>query len=133
MTGLEAISHYNGWAQAVAGILIVMAGLSCLSFAISQLHKVAALLEGRKKEAKPQETVLVPEAETVSEPPVHDLERTADAYQELVRRLGTPFQLSELYRLCQEQGFTHPHMSIKALQEAGVLKPLGDGAFTWQP
>ncbi len=132
MTGLEAISHYNGWAQAVAGILIVMAGLSGLSFAISQLHKVAALLEGRNKTAKTEETVLVPEVETVSEPPAHDLEKTIGAYEELVRRLGTPFQLSELYRLCQEQGFTHPYLSIKALQEAGVLKPLGDGAFTWQ-
>ena len=132
MTGLEAISHYNGWAQAVAGILIVMAGLSGLSFAISQLHKLAALLEGRKKKAEPEETVLVPEAEIVSEPPPHDLQKTAEAYQELVRRLDTPFQLSELYRLCQDQGFTHPYMSIKTLQEAGVLKPLGDGAFTWQ-
>jgi len=133
LTGLEAISYYNGWAQAVAGILIVMAGLSGLSFAISQLHRVAALLEGRKKKPAPEETVLVPEAETVSEPPAHDLEKTIGAYEDLVRRLGTPFQLSELYRLCQERGFTHPYMSIKALQEAGVLKPLGDGAFTWQP
>ena len=133
MTGLEAISHYNGWAQALAGILIVMTGLSALSFAISQLHKVAALIEGRKKKPEPKETVLVPEAESVSEPPAHDLEKTISAYQGLSQRLGESFQLEELFRLCQEQGFIHPYLSIKALREAGVLKSLGDGTFTWQP
>jgi len=25
----------------------------------------------------------------------------------------------------------HPHLSIKYLQEAGVLVPQGDGTFTW--
>ncbi len=132
MTGLEAISHYNGWAQAVAGILIVMTGLGALSFAISQLHKVAALIEGRKKKPEPEETVLVPVVETTTEPPVNDLEQTVTAYQSLIARLGEPFQLDELFRICREQGFSHPYMSIKTLREAGVLKPLGDGAFTWK-
>jgi len=133
LTGLEAISHYNGWAQAVAGILIVMTGLSALTFAISQLHKVAALIEGRKKKTEPEKTLLVPAVETIAEPPAHDLEQTITAYQSLVERLGQPFQMDELFRLCQEQGFTHPYLSIKSLQEAGVLKGLGDGVFAWQP
>ena len=45
MYGLDAISATNGWSMAIAGALIVMSGLSVLSFVISQLHKIAALLE----------------------------------------------------------------------------------------
>ena len=49
MYGIQAINAHNGWAMALAGALIVMSGLSVLSFIISQLHKVLALLENRKK------------------------------------------------------------------------------------
>lgn len=132
MTGFEAISHYNGWAQAIAGILIVMGGLSALSFAISQLHKVAAFIERRHKQPE-SESVLVPAAETITEPPPDDLDKTIHTYQSLIVRLGDTFQIDQLYNLCKEQGFAHPYLSTKILQEAGVLKPLGDGAFTWKP
>jgi hypothetical protein len=38
--GIEAIEAANGWAMAIAGALIVMAGLAILSLVISQLHKL---------------------------------------------------------------------------------------------
>ena len=132
MTGFEAISHYNGWAQSIAGILIVMCGLSALSFAISQLHKVAALLERRKKPLESEKSALVPAIETVAEPPAHDVEQTIAAYRSLAEGLGEPFQMDDLFRLCREKGFSHPHLSIKLLRDTGALKPVGDGAFAWQ-
>lgn len=132
MTGFEAISHYNGWSQAIAGILIVMSGLGVLSFAISQLHKVAGFLERRKKKPA-SETIPTPTIETPSEPPADDINKTIGAYKPLIDGLEDSFQIGELYRLCKNQGFTHPHLSIKMLQAAGVLIPLGDGAFTWKP
>ena len=57
MYGIEAINHHNGWAMAAAGALIVMFGLSVLSFVISQLHKVVAIIESwTKKRPQPVET-----------------------------------------------------------------------------
>lgn len=132
MTGFEAISHYKGWAQAIAGVLIVMSGLGVLSFAISQLHKVAAFIERRNK--KPEtEIVLVPAVEAIMEPPPDNLSETIDTYRALIDRLDDTFQIGELYNVCKERGFTHPYLSIKILMEAGVLRPLGDGVFTWRP
>ena len=59
MYGLDAISAANGWAMAIAGALIVMTGLTVLSFVISQLHKVAGLLEkGLEKESTDQEKTM---------------------------------------------------------------------------
>ena len=45
MFGLEAIAQNNGWTIAVTGAGIVFTGLATLSFVISQLHKLVALLD----------------------------------------------------------------------------------------
>ena len=47
MYGLEAISFHNGWAMALAGALIVFAGLVVLSTVIAQLHKILTFWEKR--------------------------------------------------------------------------------------
>ncbi len=47
MHGLEAIAQCNGWNIAMTGIIIVFSGLAILSFAISQLHKILGLWEGK--------------------------------------------------------------------------------------
>ncbi len=44
-TGIENITAHNGWAMAITGGLIVFAGLSLLSFAIAQLHKIILFIE----------------------------------------------------------------------------------------
>ena len=49
MYGIQAINANNGWAMALAGAIIVMSGLSLLSFIISKLHKVLDVIENRKK------------------------------------------------------------------------------------
>ena len=45
MYGIEAISAANGWAMACVGALIVFLGLSMLSFAIAQIHKLMPFFE----------------------------------------------------------------------------------------
>ena len=49
MYGLEAIQAHNGWAMAVTGAIIVMIGLSILSFIISQLHRIIDLVDDRNE------------------------------------------------------------------------------------
>jgi len=49
--GLEAINANNGWAMAIIGPLIVMSGLTILSIIISQLHKLAAILDKKDKQS----------------------------------------------------------------------------------
>jgi len=130
--GLEAITHYNGWAQAIIGATIVLAGLSALSFAISQIRVLAEYLERRKSASEnggsPGLVCLSPE-----EPDPGDLAQTIRKYQQLVQRLASPFSLQDLYAACRKHGFRHPHQSIKMLREAGILQATGDGTFTWRP
>lgn len=134
MYGIEAINHYNGWAMAVTGGLIVMTGLAVLSGAISQLHKIIALIQ-----KKPEQTV---EDATATEQSGHsaqfipdtcpaNIDEAAGQYQPLVGQLGTSFQLSELYELAQQYNFPHPHLTIRCLREKGILAPEGEGIFKW--
>lgn len=133
MYGLEAIAHYNGWAQAIIGAAIVMAGLSALSLAISQIHVLAEFFEKRLKSSDtgPSHPGLV----TLSpkEPPALDFDQTVQQYQKLVQRLASPFSLQDLYTVCRQHDFRHPHQSIKMLREAGILQAVGNGTFVWTP
>ncbi len=137
MFGFEAIAAHNGWAMALAGALIVMAGLSVLSFVISQLHRIVDLFEYRKKNhAKTQngsQTDPVGDRQIFSVPrqTAEDIMETATRYKKLVEQLGPSFQLSELYAVSIKHGLPHPHLTIKALREAGILVPRGNGVFSW--
>ncbi|WP_028579087.1 hypothetical protein [Desulfogranum japonicum] len=128
MTGLEAISHHNGWAMAAVGASIVLSGLAILATIISQLHKIVALLE---KKDSPE--IDVPQVEhniipdTVVDP-LH-LEKLVEVYQPLVAELEVEFELAELYVLAQKYHLPHPHLSIKRLREAGKLLPANEGKF----
>lgn len=126
------ISANNGWAMALAGALIVMTGLTVLSFVISQLHKLVELIEKRGQSKTP--TITKPESpvEKVPEsngPP--DIHTTAELYRAAAKELGKEFQLNKLYEIAAREQLPHPHLSIRGLREAGILVPVGDGAFTW--
>ena len=130
MNGLEAISHYNGWAQAFAGALIVMTGLGILSFVISQLHKIIGFIDKLGK--KPPVST---DADTF-DTPLPDLKQTdCDGLGVLCRpfveKMGARFELNELYASFRKCDLPHPHLTIKALRESGKLIPLGDGFFSW--
>ena len=132
MYGIEAINHYNGWAMAIAGALIVLTGLSVLSFIISQLHKVVEVIEKRGvKKQVPAPPKPAP-ADIVEERPALDIDALQADIRPLADALGGSFELHQLYAVAEEQGFPHVHLTIRSLREAGVLLPQGDGIFKWK-
>ena len=134
MYGLDAISAANGWAMAIAGALIVMTGLSVLSFVISQLHKVAGLLEkGLEEKSADQEksTVELPKPPPVQHP-VFDIDDARKALMPLAAELGEEFDLKFLYEIAAANDLPHIHLSIRNLRESGVIVPSGEGLYRWQ-
>ncbi len=127
MIGLEAISAHNGWAMAITGSIIVMAGLSALAFIISQLHKVIGLFEKKKKKA-PKFVHPSVEFDILNDP-----EATARMYRPLTDGLGDSFHLIQLYRIFEKENLPHPHLTISVLREAEYLLPAGEeGLYTWK-
>ena len=137
MFGFDNITAGNGWAMAVVGASIVFLGLAVLTFVISQVHKILNLWEQRdeflnryKKQAqieKPK-TVKAPVSIQRQLPSAKEL---ASIYNPLVEQLKQPFDLLQLFEISNKMDLPHPHLSMKYLQEAGVLVPQGDGTFTW--
>jgi len=136
--GFEAIAAHNGWAMALVGALIVMSGLTVLSFVISQLYRIVDLLEYRKrnheKTQNGSQTGQMRDSQKFAIPrrSAEDIMETATLYKKLVEQLGPSFQLSELYAVSNEHDLPHPHLTIKSLREAEILVPQGDGVFSWK-
>jgi len=131
MYGFENIATHNGWVMAIAGALIVMAGLAVLSFVISQIHKILALMEKRTID---RHEIMEPEERQKLKLPDQfpaDICDAARLYEPLIDQLGYRFNLRELYAISQKHGYPHPHLTIKCLREAGILVPEGDGVFSW--
>lgn len=128
MIGFEAIAHHNGWTIAVTGACIVFAGLATLSLAISQLHKLVALLDRPPKSAK---DVVVEEQKIIWSPPdcPNDIEVAVRLYQPLIEELPPEFELAELYELAKKYHLPHPHLSIRCLIYTEKLEFLGEGRF----
>jgi Na+-transporting methylmalonyl-CoA/oxaloacetate decarboxylase gamma subunit len=135
--GFENISANNGWAMAVVGASIVFLGLVILSFVISQIHKILKFWEQKdkffsrnKKQAQVEEPKPIKAPVSIQRhlPTVKEL---TSIYRPLVEQLKQPFQLIQLFDISNKMDLPHPHLSIKYLQEAGILVPLGDGTFTW--
>lgn len=135
MYGLEAIQAYNGWAMAVTGAIIVMVGLSILSFIISQLHRVIDLVDGLKnrksKETTTRDQTSLSEPQPVL-PPLSNLGETSKRFQPLTQKIGEPFDLAALFQLFTQHDDPHPHLTIRSLREQGYLIPDGEGLFTWK-
>lgn len=125
MIGFTAISAQNGWAMALTGTIIVMAGLSVLALVISQMHKVIGLFE--KKKAAPHVPLPASDVNILT-----DLETTARMYRPLTAGLGESFHLAQLYRIFEKESLPHPHLTIRALRAAKYLQPSGDGLFSWK-
>ena len=133
MYGLAAIEQANGWAMAVAGACIVLSGLSVLSFLISLLPRIPGI-----SDTKP-----VPKAGASKEPAVQkktfperlpeDLNDAAMLIIDTTCELGESFTLIDLHCKCKEAGLPNPHMAINSFRQAGLLKAIGDGQFSWQP
>ena len=136
MYGLQAISAQNGWTMAVTGALIVMAGLTVLALAISQLYKVAALFEKKEKKSELEDENASDDASEKSDVslifPLADLDSTAARYRPLTSQMDETFELVDLFKLFKENDLPHPHLTISAFRESGILVPAGEGRFSWQ-
>ena len=128
MYGIEAITAKNGWAMALAGALIVMSGLTVLSLVISQLKRLADLIENRRLDTVPMEQPALTDKEVSS----FDIDEIQSRYRLMAQQLGDSFDLARLYHLANDSGYPHVHLSIRSLRESGDLVPLGDGMFAWQ-
>ena len=138
MFGFENIAANNGWAMAVVGASIVFLGLVVLSFVISQVHKILKLWERRDEfldRDKKQAQIEKPKPIKMAVPVQHHLpsvKELTSIYRPLVEQLKQPFDLPQLFEISNKMDLPHPHLSIKYLQQAGVLVPQGDGTFTWE-
>ncbi len=126
---IALITANNGWAMAITGAIIVMCGLSILSFLISQLHKIIGFFE-------PAATTTAPAPPTGIKPTdvdlLNDMPAAAKIYKAISIDLGDRFPLTRLYEVTRAQNLPHTHITIRALREAGLLVPDGDDLFTWK-
>ena len=135
MYGLEAIQAHNGWAMAVTGAVIVMIGLSVLSFIISQLHRIIDMVDSRKNKKSKKLNALSQAAVSESQPvlpPLSDLGETMNRFKPLTQEIGDLFDLAALFQLFIHHNDPHPHLTIRSLREQGYLVPDGGGLFTWK-
>lgn len=130
--GFDAISTHNGWAMAITGAMIVFSGLIILSGLISQLHKLAELLEKRTR-VKATDTD-TPVVETPL--PVHASQFNIDAaivpFRAASAALSEPFELSDLHQLARKMDLPHPHLTLSALRQKGELVDDGAGLYRWR-
>ena len=133
MYGIQAINTHNGWAMAIAGALIVMSGLSVLSFIISQLHKVLEVFENRKTPGDIDEpSDPEPKPAATADHDLSNLESSLTCYYDETAGLGDTFTLQDLFKMFQKCDYPHPHLTIRTLRENGRLVPAGDDLFSWK-
>ena len=137
MYGFEAISYYNGWNMAIAGALIVFAGLVVLSTTIYIFPKILMLWEKRQNEFeknhKMQTGDNLKEQQALSLPKQFpsDINEIANLYKPLIEELGETFNLADLYEISKKYDFPHPHITFAAFRDSEILIPHGEGVFTW--
>ena len=132
MYGLEAITANNGWAMAAAGAIIVLMGLSVLSFIISRLHKIIDFAENKAgTKTKPETPGDTVRALGLPEHMPDDIHAVAEIYKSISLPLAAPFELQRLYQLSVENNLPHPHISLSALRASALLVPDGEGRFSW--
>jgi len=131
--GIEAIQTHNGLAMAITGAVIVMLGLSILSFIISQLHRIISFFEHQNSGKKKAETeqAAMPESPP-QQSPLSDLDETMIQYRSLTGEMGKSFDLTALFQLFAQHDDPHPHLTIRSLREQGYLVPTGEGLFAWK-
>jgi len=123
--------------MAIAGASIDFLCLIFLSVVISQLHKLLAFWDSRKKspeQANADEASV--KANVVRKIPTparfpEDIEEAAQLYEPLLELLDHPFQLVDLYKVARENDYPHPHLTISSFRQAGILSAVEEGLFSW--
>lgn len=136
MYGLEAISTYNGWAMAVAGIVIVFCALVILSATIAQFHKILNFLDDRTasfQNAKNLQKAGGAKSFAASDPLMMQNRAVSTRQFRLISdRIGELFSLPKLLDLAELSGLPRPHSTINDLLRAGLIVPDGKGYFFWK-
>jgi len=134
--GIEAITAHNGWAMAVAGVIIVFSGLVVLSTTIAQFHKLLNFWENRdsfyQRLANRRSKDGITGALAPSLKLSHTLRDSARQYKLITSRIGEPFALPKLINLAELSGLPNPHATINDLIQAGLIVPDGQGYFLWK-
>ena len=133
MYGLAAIQQANGWAMAGAGACIVLIGLAVLSSLISLIPHLTGFFEEKSQPSAESATIAAKPKMIVPDKLPDDIEAAATLYISLTDDLGQHFSLIDLHRKSREVGLPHPHLSINRFRDAGILVPVGEGFFSWQP
>jgi hypothetical protein len=135
--GLEAISYYNGWGMAIAGALIVFAGLVLLSTTVYIFPKILMLWGKRQNELDqnnkmPMENDIEEQLEfSLPKQFPSDINEIANLYKPLIEELGDTFYLADLYKSAKKYEFPHPHITFAAFRDYKILIPHGEGVFSW--
>ena len=134
MYGLDAIASHNGWAMSIVGIFIVFTGLTLLSFAISQLHKVLNMWEKREeiilKVKSPFKKKKIKKSLSSVFTSV-DFTIGVQQFRLLVKTLKEPFSLPKLLELAVISGLSRPYSTLSKLLDAGIIFPDNKGYFYW--
>jgi len=134
--GIEAITAHNGWAMAVAGVVIVFSGLVIMSATIAQFHKLLNFWEDRGSyyqrlsNHQPQDAPMDFTGRDVEISP--SLSASARQFKLITNKTGEPFSLPKLLKLAGLSGLPHPHSTINDLVKAGLIVPDGKGYFFWK-
>ena len=130
MYGFEAISHNNGWAISIVGVMIVFTGLLSLSLIIRLFPKIIAMIEGNNK-AEPEK-----KQEKISQQqktPLLDknIKEAVRQYRYLISWMGEPFSLPRLIELSEKRGLARPYHTVSQLIHAKIIQSDGKGFFLW--
>lgn len=119
--------------MALAGALIVFAGLVVLSTTIYIFPKILMLWEKRQIKYKMPIEVEPEEQQALSLPKQFpsDINEIANLYKPLIEELGETFYLADLYEISKKYDFPHPHITLAAFRDSEILIPHGEGVFTW--
>ncbi len=123
--------------MAIAGALIVFAGLVVLSTTIYIFPKILMLWEKRQSEFeknhKMQMGDKLKEQQALSLPKQFpsDINEIANLYKPLIEELGETFNLTVLYEIAKKYDFPHPHITLAAFRDSEILISHGEGIFTW--
>ena len=123
--------------MALAGALIVFAGLVVLSTTIYIFPKILMLWEKRQIEFEKNHKMQMedePEEQQALSLPKQfpsDINEIANLYKPLIEELGETFYLTDLYEISKKYDFPHPHITLAAFRDSEILIPHGEGVFTW--
>ena len=132
MYGFDAIATHNGWAMAITGAMIVFSGLIILSALISQLHRLASLIEHRKPKKPTGAETLPAEISPQTLSGQFDSDAAIAPFRAASVALSEPFALADLHQIARQMDLPHPHLTLSALRQKGELIDDGTGLFRWR-